>query len=205
MAPGVRPLPPSAAHINDNSWQLWYDTVIDWMIANPGSTLQQVAAGVQRNYAYLTLIVRSDSFQTRLAERRRHFEAELNRGVAQKLTRVTASALDEIQKRLDKGANVPMKVLTELADTGLKALGYGNPKLPAAAPGSAVSVAVTIGVTPSALATARANVQQLEGRVQPAAPAAQPRTMLEAPSRRAELPTTEGVADDVGASYAQEA
>lgn len=126
-----RALPPSVADkINGQSWQLWYDAVIDWILANPGGTMLECAKALNRGYAYVTLIVRSDAFQTALAVRRAKFEADLNAAIQNKLQGVGMAALELLQRKLETGGTtVPMKQAMEVAEMSLTKLGYGNPKL----------------------------------------------------------------------------
>lgn len=108
----------------------WYHTaMIDWMMANPGRPLSELAAHVNRKLPTVSAIVRSDLFQAALAQRKREFSAAQDARVREKLTEVTVSSLDTILKVLEtKKDKVPLGELTTLANSTLQRLGYGVPQ-----------------------------------------------------------------------------
>jgi len=108
-------------------YRWWYDGIIDWMIANPGKKLYDCAAHFNKAQSTISLIVNSDAFKMRLAERRREFEGLHDAAIIGKTTEVALKALDimldQMEKKRDK---IPLKDANEIANTALKRLGYGE-------------------------------------------------------------------------------
>ena len=106
--------------------QYWYDSIIDWMFANPGGTIKQCAADLGRNPVTIGLIVRSDIFKSRYAARRARFSEELDHRLVGKLAKVAELGLDlTIEVMEKKRDSVPLPLLNDITKSAMDRLGYG--------------------------------------------------------------------------------
>lgn len=146
-----------------------YDIIIDDMLTNPGTTLQDTARRLNKAASTIGLIVKSDFFRARWHQRREKYNEDLNFRLHQKLTAVAEKSLDTTLAVLEKkGEAIPLPVLTALNDSIFEKLGYGPS-------GSAPTLAVQINntnsteapsptqATPEGLAKAREYLRMLEG------------------------------------------
>jgi hypothetical protein len=164
---------------NGASWQptkamFWYDSIIDFMLSHPGCSYKEIAADLGRHPVTIGLVVKSDLFKARYAQRKEHFNAELDARLTGKLAKVAEMSLDLTLESLEKKrTQVPLPLLHEMADTALSRLGYG----PKASANPSVQVNVSSGnisqvvapVSAEALSAARQNLRIIEGSVQGAA------------------------------------
>lgn len=105
----------------------WYESVIDWMLSNPDKAIRHAAASFDVSENWLYTVVSSDAFQERLAERRREISDAIKEEVLDRAGRVASKGLRELEKRLDnqETSKIPLRSLSEVTETALKALGYG--------------------------------------------------------------------------------
>lgn len=143
----------------------WYDSIIDDFFANPGTTIKECAARLGRSPVTISLIVRSDLFKARYAQRRDCFNEELDLRLVGKLARVAETALDLTQEVLEKKRDsVPLPLLHQIAEGAMERLGYG----PKPAQGASAPVQVNINnnqavtASPNALREAREKLKLLE-------------------------------------------
>ena len=140
---------------------LWYDGIIDDLLANPGTLVKDIALRLGRHEHTISTIMASDLFKSRYAQRRAQFNEMLNDRIHAKLTMVAEKALDSTISALDKKRDaIPLPILKDIAQVSLDRLGYG-PK----AAGTAVQVNVNTAnvVSPEALASAREKLRLIEG------------------------------------------
>lgn len=143
-------------------YRWWYDGIIDWMIANPGAKLYECAEHFQKAQSTISLIVNSDAFKMRLAERRKEFEAVHDAAIIGKTTEVALRALDVMLDQLDKKRDkIPLKDANEIANTALKRLGYGEK------PGTTVNIgqgagATVVQVSRETLEASRRQIRQVQ-------------------------------------------
>ena len=140
----------------------WYDGIIDDILSNPGTSLTDTAKRLGRSPSTVQAIVRSDMFRARFAQRRSYFEAELDRRIADKLTKVAELSLDaQIETLTKKRDAIPLPILNEVVKTSLDRLGYA----PAKPDAGSVSVSINNNVvSPEALASAREKLKMLESK-----------------------------------------
>lgn len=148
---------------------LWYDSIVDDMFANPGTTIKATAARLGRSPVTIGYIVNSDLFKARYAQRRDQFNEELDTRLIGKLAKVAELSLDLSLESLEKKRTaVPLPLLHEISDKALARLGYGpKPAGPAAVAvtvnNSNTSAAqVVVPVSPAALAAARDTLRTIE-------------------------------------------
>jgi hypothetical protein len=110
----------------NGNWRYWYDSIIDWMITNPGGTQRECAAALGKRECTISLIVNSDTFKTHYAARRRDYVERHDMSIITKTTRVAELALDGMIEKLDKGRNkLPLGQLADVSEKALARLGYG--------------------------------------------------------------------------------
>lgn len=160
------PTPAPAGAWQPSKQMYWYDSIIDDFFANPGTTLKECAARLGRSPVTISLIVRSDLFKARYAQRRRSFNDELDLRLVGKLAKVAETALDLTQAVLDKKRDsIPLPLLHEIGTGALDRLGYGVKAAQAAAPSVSVNVnSPSVTVSPDALAAARQRLQSVAER-----------------------------------------
>lgn len=164
--------PPSGGAWQPQKIQYWYDSIIDWMFANPGGNLKECAAALGKAPVTIQLIVRSDLFKARYSARRALFNQELDHRLVGKLAKVAELGLDLTLEVMEKKRDsVPLPLLNEITSRAMDRLGYG-PGSSGSAPPVAVHVhanasaearaAVPETVTPAALERARKNLALLQ-------------------------------------------
>lgn len=119
----------------DKSWaekreglrgMLWYDSIIDDLLSHPGTNLQDVAKRLNKSSNTIYLIVGSDLFKARYAQRRAQFNADLDQRLTGKVARVAELALDATITTLEKKQDsVPLQHLKDIGKDALDRLGYG--------------------------------------------------------------------------------
>ena len=138
----------------------WYDSIIDDILANPGTSLTATAQRLGRSDSTVQLIARSDLFKARYAQRRQAFEEELSRRLVSKITRAAELSLDATIETLEKKRDaIPLPTLVEITKSTLDRLGYG----PSREAGPSVQVSVNNNVVSAeALAAAREKLKLIE-------------------------------------------
>lgn len=149
-------------------WRWWYSAIADWMIRNPGGSMRECAAELNKAYATICFIASTDLFKDYLAQRKAEWQEGHDAALRSKLTRVAESSLDAILERVQKqGDKVPIDFLTEVATSSLDRLGFGPKKDP---PSVNVQVnnlnqpVVLPSVSPLALEEARAAMRRVESQ-----------------------------------------
>lgn len=145
----------------------WYDAIIDDMFANPGCNLKDTAKRLQRSPVTIGLVVRSDLFKARYAQRRKAFNEEIDHRITGKLVQVAEKALDFTLEAMDKKRDsIPLPLLTDIQNRALDRLGYGprSSSAPAAVNVQVNTGDTTVSVSPEALASARDKLRLVEGR-----------------------------------------
>jgi hypothetical protein len=150
---------------------LWYDAIVDDMLANPGTTIKATAARLGRSPVTIGYIVNSDLFRARYAQRRDQFNEALDTRLIGKLAKVAELSLDLTLESLEKKrTTVPLPLLHEVSDKALARLGYGPKQngTPATTVvvnnSSSGSVSIPSTVSPEALQNARDMLRTIEGR-----------------------------------------
>lgn len=143
------------------AFRFWYDNVIDWMLANPDGNLKQCAEAVGRHPQTIRMIVASDMFKARWAERRGELNGMYNDAILMKTSRVAIQALDALSDRLESNPRgIPAATVADIASKSMEALGFGAPKAGQAMPTQEVHVHVGGDV----LASARERMRTIEGQ-----------------------------------------
>lgn len=142
----------------------WYESLADWMLANPNHKLKDLAAAFNKRQSTISIILKTDAFRAYYEKRRAEYNATLHERIISKQHDVVEASLDAmllaIQKKQDQ---VPLNLLNDIAKTGLEVMGYGAKAAPAVQvnvnnPTSIVPVPVSI----SDLEEARMAIRQVE-------------------------------------------
>jgi hypothetical protein len=142
-------------------FRFWYDAIIDWMIANPGGTHKDCAEALDRSPGTINMIVASDMFKARWAERRGELNTMYSEAIMLKTGKVAVQALDALSDRLEQNPRgIPAGVVADIAKQSMEALGFGAPKVGQPMPTQEVHVHVGSDV----LAQARERLRTIEGQ-----------------------------------------
>jgi hypothetical protein len=139
----------------------WYDSIIDWRLANPGKTNGEAARHFNVTESYFSIIVNSDMFKARWEQRRRAHSEGISASIQNKMTKALDLALDVVTEQLEnKRGAIPFRDTTAFVSDTLEKLGYAAPKGP--------SVQVNVNgpaapqITQADLAEARALLRRSE-------------------------------------------
>jgi ribosomal protein L25 (general stress protein Ctc) len=114
----------------------WYESLADFMIANPRATQNEIAAHFGRATSTISTIVNTDMFKAYFRQRRDQHAEVLDASVRSKLMNVADKSLDMMLDHLEKKRDtIPLEGLQRNLETTLKSLGYGQ---------SSPQVAVTV-------------------------------------------------------------
>jgi hypothetical protein len=147
-------------------WSWWYPAIADWMIRNPGGTIKDCAAELNRHPNTISMIAGTDMFREYMAQRREEWRQHHDFALISKVTKVAEAGLDVLLEKLEKKKDqIPMQLVTEVAMSALDRLGYGPRREPAVA----VNVQqndnrVVVAVDANALAEAREAMRLAEAR-----------------------------------------
>lgn len=115
-----------AQSVQRKQMRWYYDSIIDWMIANPGKPLSECAKHVHKTQVTLSIIINSDIFKAALAQRKARFQEAHDISIIEKTTRVAHASLDIMLQRMEKkGDTVPLQLANDISRTALQRLGYG--------------------------------------------------------------------------------
>lgn len=146
---------------------VWYDSIIDDILAHPGTSLKETAARLNRAPNTIYLIVGSDLFKARWAQRRAKYNDDLDLRLTGKIAKLAEITLDATIAAVEaKRESMPIQHLKDIGKDALDRLGYGAPRSEAS-PGvhvhvnnNASAVAAT-QVSGESLARAREAMRQL--------------------------------------------
>jgi len=133
----------------------WYESLADYMIANPTSTQTEIAAYFQRNPATISTVISTDAFKAYFRQRRAQHAEGLDTAVRAKLFNLANSSLDLMLATLEKKRDsVPLDTLQKTSDMALKNLGYGA--------GAPSGVTVNVGQQPPAQINVAVSLDDLQ-------------------------------------------
>lgn len=105
----------------------WHESLIEYIIANPGASLRIKAQVFGVSMSWLSILENSDSFKEKMKLRRDEHFTNLSQGITQKLEATANMLIEEINDRLQKDSSqaIPFNTLKDTADMALKHLGFG--------------------------------------------------------------------------------
>lgn len=151
-----------------------HEAIMNFMIANPTAKLGDVAAEFGVSQPWLSCIIHSHAFKTKLREKQEMLFSDLGASITEKLEAVAHTALDNILEHVS-ASNASPALSLEVADKVLHRLGYAPQRGPSG-PQAPVQVNNVFTVSPADLAAARA---QLTAAHQPALVAGEDGPILE--------------------------
>ena len=101
-----------------------HDQIIDWLIANPHLTLGACAAHFEVTQPWLSSIIHSDLFQSKLRERQDDVFGEVALSVKDRLTTLAHESLKRMAEKVV--VENDLDKLVSASEVALKALGFGN-------------------------------------------------------------------------------
>lgn len=105
------------------SW--WHESIIDYMLERPDSTLAEMAAHFGRTIAWLYTIRQSDAFQARLRTRRAEHAAYINASQSTRLEALLEEVTEHLAQRIaDDSGRISIGELRGVLDSLLRATGY---------------------------------------------------------------------------------
>lgn len=141
-------------------FRFWYDDIIDWLLANPGGSHKACAEALGRSPQAVNMIIASDMFKARWAERRGELNTMYAESIALKTAKVGMLALDVLEDKLqNQPKTIPAGTVADIAKQSLEALGFGAPKA-----GQPVPNEVHVHVGGDVLASARERMRTIEGQ-----------------------------------------
>ena len=104
-----------------------HDSMIDLIISNPAISQNLLAAHFGYTASWVSMIINSDSFQARLAERRKELvDPTILATMEEQLKGVMARSLEVIREKLDKpAASIPDNLALRALELSARAAGYG--------------------------------------------------------------------------------
>lgn len=105
----------------------WHESLIDYIISNPGATLRVKAQVFGVSMSWLSIVENSDSFKEAMRLRRDEHFNNLSTGIVGKLEATADMLIEEINHRIqtDSSSAIPFNSLRDTADMALKHLGFG--------------------------------------------------------------------------------
>lgn len=120
------PQPSTGARVKQK-YAYWYDSIIEWLLANPQASVADCARALGRTPQTLYLVTNSDIFRTRYEQRRKEHFSTLSDSILLRTTRVAAKSLEILEERME---TMPEKITTkqilDVTNSTLSALGYGD-------------------------------------------------------------------------------
>lgn len=134
-----------------------HEAIIDEIIADPSISQGELAARFGFSQSWMSIIINSDSFKQRLAERKAEFvDPKLKASVEDRLDAIARRSLDKLLDRLDGPHNLKTAELVSIAKLGVGDRNTKGPsapnlyvlQIPPPAPDSKTWVASASGRTP---------------------------------------------------------
>lgn len=129
--PPVRAAKPDAHGIRKIRYS--HDAMIDAILQNPWISQNDIAAMFGYTAAWVSLVIASDAFQAKLAERKEELiDPAIRATIEERFKGVVIQSLDVLSRKLEN-PNVDAEVAIRVMEGAAKALGYGAKSAPAVA------------------------------------------------------------------------
>ena len=111
-----------------------HEDCIDCILANPGISQNDLAARYGMSAAWMSVVINSDIFQAKLAERRTELvDPVLKASIEERFRALAVRSLEVLQEKLSQPSHqVPDQLALQAAKLGKEALGLGNAPPPPA-------------------------------------------------------------------------
>jgi hypothetical protein len=105
-----------------------HDAILDWLLMNPTATLTQMGEALGYSPPWLSLVINSDLFQAKYAERRQTIEASIASDIPAKMRVIAQLGLEKLADKIARTQDA--EFLLETTDKMLHRLGYAPSKGP---------------------------------------------------------------------------
>lgn len=135
----------------------WHERLADWMLAHPDRDIKDAAPEFGCAVGTLYIVKNSDAFKQYWSERSKELSTGIVTTLKDKLLAVTELSLDALQAQIEaKGALTPADTLIDVANMGLKNLGYSADR-------TSPPPTVNVNISADILAEARARMTNTFG------------------------------------------
>lgn len=110
-----------------------HDAMVDVMVANPSIKQKELAQMFGKTDAWISIIIASDVFQLKLAERKSELiDPTIKEEIEARFKVMTRRSLEVLQEKLNQPSSVvDNDFALKAAALGMKGMGIGEPKAPA--------------------------------------------------------------------------
>ena len=107
-----------------------HDAMVDVIVANPAIKQKELAAMFGRSDAWISVVMASDVFQMKLAERRQEIiDPLMKEEIEARFKMVTRRSLEVLQEKLNAPASsIDGAFAIKAAELGMKGMGIGQPQ-----------------------------------------------------------------------------
>lgn len=139
----------------------WYEALADWMLANPGAKLKDMAAQFNRRPSTISIILATDAFKAYYEKRRAEFNSDLHQRIIAKQHGIVEASMDAMLMALEKKKDtVPLDLLNDIVKTGMENVGLAQRGSAPVQVNVQTNVPVTVSVAD--LEEARMAIRQVE-------------------------------------------
>lgn len=103
-----------------------HEAILRWMLCNPDKKLADCARELNYTQAWLSIIIHSDMFQSRLRSMQERFNDETLISLREKLNGIAHASLDKLADNIELSDDP--KFLLDVTERTLSRLGYGTQK-----------------------------------------------------------------------------
>lgn len=105
-----------------------HDAILDWLLMNPTAPLREMAQALGYSISWLSLVINSDLFQAKYAERRGAIETQIASDIPAKMRIIAQIGLEKLADKMARSEDPDF--LLETTDKVLHRLGYAPSKGP---------------------------------------------------------------------------
>lgn len=150
----------------------WHESIIEWMITNPESSLGECSRFFDVSQSWLSTIINSDVFRERLSQQRELHFANTSRTVQEKVSGLADLSIEVLEERIEKEREtIGLGIVRDAADLALKASGFSPTHQPRGGNRTTNILQVVSGgkggVDAQVLAEAREQMRQLTALAPP--------------------------------------
>jgi hypothetical protein len=136
------PPSPASGRVQIQKVRYTHEDCIDLILAQPGISQNELAARYGYSPAWISVVINSDAFQSRLASRRAELvDPVLAATLNERFRALTVRSLEVLQEKLSlPSQSVPDQLALQAAALGAKSLGLGVPQAQSAPAGDNLAI-----------------------------------------------------------------